>query len=99
MDEKKLTETIFEMNKKLTEVHTIVYKNGLVRAVEKQAKDTADLRQTITDFVINRESTCPIKIEMDERAKERRGRFDSRLIIYGLVIGGISALPDIIKLF
>jgi hypothetical protein len=89
---------LIEVKERVDEMHGVVYRNGLSKAVKDNARGIVEVNKKLDNYVFNREATCPIKIAMEERAKERKGRFDTRLIVYGLIIGIISTLPDLLKI-
>jgi len=99
MEREELDRQIIDMNSKITELHTIVCGNGLIQAVKEQAGDIKQLNERVTDIVLNRELTCPVKIAMDERNRKRGDTFDRRLVVYGLIIGLMSMLPEVVRLF
>lgn len=103
-------QTILDINSKLSEVYAIVCANGLVKSVEKQQTEISEIKNYIADIktVINRSDAdrlegCPLRKKMEEEAArisdKRRHKFDTRLVVYGLLIGVISAVPNIIMLF
>lgn len=98
MELEKLEELLIEVKAKIDEMHGVVYRNGLVKAVKEQRDDVKVLNERLNSFLVARDETCPYRQAVEERMKQRQSRFDTRLLVYGAIIGFISMLPDIVKL-
>ena len=104
-----LHDLLYDLIKQVSEIHTIVYKNGLVKSVKQQQTEISEVKDAIHQVQRYTDASpaealarCPYKQEVEnnwERAILNRERtIDKRLKLYAIAIALIVGLPEIIKL-
>lgn len=97
MESEQAVALLIQVKGQVDEMHGVVYRNGLVSSVKEQQTQLQNINDKLNSFFITRDATCPYRAAVDSRAAKRRHKFDTRLVVYGLIIGALSNAPELIR--
>jgi len=94
----KMQQELFDVSKKVDELHFVLYKNGFTNNVKRLA-DTLEglhgkvacLEKDLNDYILTRELTCPI-------IKKRKAGWRETTMAIGLICTGLGTFATLITL-
>ncbi len=93
---KEINEKLDASSRNITAIKTVVVDNGLVAAVKIQAKKTEELQEQFNQYLIDRETSCPVVKRLDREKAESEKRKNWAAALAKVIIAGIGGLSTLI---
>lgn len=92
MQQDKITELLIGVKSDVSQMHGVLYKDGLIRMVNDINVDVKTLNKTINEFFIGREASCPVYNRIEKQKQKRFAVIGLVCGFFGAIIGGVLPL-------